>query len=275
MSFSGQTAWITGASSGIGAALAKQLARQGARVVLSGRNLAALEEVAANCGETLVLPFETTDHAAIGPAVEQAWDWAHGGSGGIDILINNAGISQRSLAIDTTYAVYERIIGVDLLAPIALTQAILPRMAARGSGRIVMISSVAGKVGVPLRTAYSAAKFGLIGYADALRAEVAQLGLKVQVIAPGSIRTDVSRNALTADGSRRNASDTAIDNGIDPDEAAAQMLDAIAKDEREIIIATGAEQAMGELRRTPDALFDQIAALMAAGYAQKMTVEEN
>ena len=275
MSFSGQAAWITGASSGIGAALAKALAKQGARLVLSGRNVAALEAVAAECGEALVLPFETTDITAIAPAVEKAWDWALGGSGGIDMLINNAGISQRSLAVDTSFAVYERIIGVDLLAPIALTQAILPRMAARGSGRFVMISSVAGKVGVPLRTAYSAAKFGLIGYADALRAETAHLGIKVHVIAPGSIRTDVSRNALTADGSRREVSDSAIDNGIAPDIAAAEMLAAIANDEREIIIATGVEKAMGELRRTPEALFDQIAGLMAAGYAEKMKAEGN
>ena len=271
MSFSGQAAWITGASSGIGAALAKALAKQGARLVLSGRNVAALEAVAAECGEALVLPFESTDLAAIGPAVARAWDW----SGGIDMLVNNAGISQRSLAVDTGFAVYERIIGVDLLAPIALTQAILPRLAARGSGRFVMISSIAGKVGVPLRTAYSAAKFGLIGYADALRTEVAQLGLKVHVIIPGSVRTDVSRNALTADGSRREASDKAIENGIDPDVAAAEMLAAIARDEREIIIATGAEQALAELRRTPDAVFDQFAGLMASGYAEKMKAEGN
>ncbi len=271
MNFSGQVAWITGASSGIGAALAKALSKQGARLVLSGRNVAALEAVAAECAGALVLPFEITDMAAIAPAVEQAWEW----SGGIDILINNAGISQRSLAIDTSYAVYDRIIGVDLLAPIALTQAILPRMAARGSGRLVMISSIAGKVGVPLRTAYSAAKFGLIGYSDALRAEIAHLGIKVHVVAPGSIRTDVSRNALTADGSARNASDKAIENGIDPDLAATEMLTAIANDEREIVIAAGPELAMGELRRTPDALFDQMAGLMAAGYADKMKAEGN
>jgi dehydrogenase/reductase SDR family member 7B len=95
-----------------------------------------------------VLPFEATDHAAIPPAVDQAWAW----SSGIDLLVNNAGISQRSLAIDTAFSVYEQIIAVDLLAPIALTQAILPRMAARGSGRIAMISSVAGKAGSAMPT---------------------------------------------------------------------------------------------------------------------------
>lgn len=165
---------------------------------------------------------------------------------------------------------YERIIAVDLLAPIALTQALLGRMAARQKGRVVMISSIAGKVGVPLRTAYSAAKFGLIGYANALRAEVAELGLQVHVIAPGSISTNVSRNALTADGSRRGVSDKAIDNGLDPAEAVAQMLAAMAAGTREIIVATGGERKMGEACRTPDALFDQMAALAASGYAAKM-----
>jgi short-subunit dehydrogenase len=273
MSFAGQTAWITGASSGIGAALARALAKSGARVVLSGRNVDALRDVARQCGETLVLPFETTDHGAIAPAVEQAWNWAEAGPGGIDLLVNNAGISQRSLAVDTAFAVYERIIGVDLLAPIELTQAILPRMIARGSGRIAMISSIAGKVGVPMRTAYCAAKFGLAGYADALRAETAHLGLTVHNIYPGSIRTGVSRNALTADGTARGVSDKAIDNGIDPDVAAQAMLDAMARNEREIIVAVGGEQQMGELRRTPDALLDQVAAMMAAGYAEKMKAE--
>lgn len=267
MTFAGQAAWITGASSGIGAALARVLASQGARLVLSGRNTAALEDVAAQCGgEPLILPFETTDRAALPPAVEQAWNW----SGGIDLLVNNAGISQRSLAVDTAMAVYDRIVDVDLLAPIALTQELLPRMVARGSGRIAMISSVAGKVGVPMRTAYCAAKFGLAGYADALRAETAHLGLKVHNIYPGSIRTGVSRNALTADGSARGVSDKAIDNGIDPDEAASAMVAAMARDEREIVVAVGVEKDMGELRRMPDALLDQVAAMMAAGYAEKM-----
>lgn len=270
MSFSGQVAWITGASSGIGAALARALAAKGARLVLSGRNEAALRGVASTCGDCLVLPFEATDYEAARAAADKAWTWAEPISGGIDMLVNNAGISQRSLAVDTDFSVYQRIVDVDLLAPIALTQALLPRMAARGSGRIVMISSVAGKVGSPMRTAYSAAKFGLVGYSDALRTEVAHLGLKVHVIAPGSIRTGVSRNALTADGSARGVSDKAIENGLDPDAAAAEMLAEIAADAREIIVAVGMEKQIGELRRTPVALFEQMEALVAAGYAEKM-----
>lgn len=273
MTFSGQTVWITGASSGIGAAMARALAKEGACLILSGRNAAALEEVATDCRNALVLPFDVGDSAARDAAVATAWEWACGRSGGVDMLVNNAGLSQRSLAVDTAFSVYEHIVGIDLLAPIALTQALLPHMAERGEGRFVMMSSIAGKVGVPMRTAYCAAKFGLIGYADALRAEIAHLGLKVHVIAPGSIRTNVSRNALTADGSRRGASDHAIENGIAPEEAVAEMLAAILRDEREIVIARGIEQQMGELRRTPDALFDQVAAMVAAGYAEKMKRE--
>jgi short-subunit dehydrogenase len=270
MEFSGKTVWITGASSGIGAALARALGAQGARLILSGRNEQALASVAEGLGETLLLPFEVTDHAAMLAATAQAAEWANAHNGGIDMLVNNAGISQRALAVDTDYAVYERIIAVDLLAPIALSQAVLPHMVARGSGRFVMISSVAGKFGVPMRTAYSAAKFGLIGYADALRSEVAHLGLKVHVIAPGSVRTNVARNALTADGTARGESDPHIEAGIDPDTAVAEMLAGIAADEREIIVAVGAEKQIGEARRTPDALFDRVAGWVAAGYAVRM-----
>jgi short-subunit dehydrogenase len=274
MAFAGEVAWVTGASSGIGAAVARALAAAGAHVILSGRNADALAEVAADCAKgneaALILPFEATDLDAARVAADKAWEWAASRSGGIDLLFNNAGISQRSLAVNTDYAVYERIIAVDLLAPIALTQAVLGRMVERRKGRIAMVSSVAGKVGAPMRSAYSAAKFGLIGYADALRTEVTSEGLQVHVIAPGSVRTNVSRNALNADGSRRGVSDKAIDKGIAPADAAAAILEAMAAGEREIVVARGFEQEIGEACRTPDAIFDKMAALVANGYAAKM-----
>lgn len=266
-----EVVWITGASSGIGEALAKGLAERGCRLILSGRNMAELERVNAACGAGhFILPFDTTDYDALPEMVEQArFKW-----GRIDMLINNAGISQRSLAIKTDLSVYRQIMEVDLMAPIALTQAVLPVMAAQGSGRIAMIASVAGLAGVPLRTAYCAAKHGIVGYADSLRGEVAGLGIQVHVIAPGSVRTNVSKNALNADGAVRGESDTAIENGIDPDEAAATMIDAMAAGQREIIVAEGMEAAIPGLRRTqPDALFDQVEAMMAAGYAAKMGAE--
>jgi dehydrogenase/reductase SDR family protein 7B len=265
---SGKTAWITGASSGIGAALAKAFLAGGGHCVLSGRNVEALEAVAGDARDRcLILPFDTVDYAAIPLLVERAIAF----QGLVDVLVNNAGISQRSLAIDTDFSVYQRIVDVDLLAPIALTQALLPHLIARGSGQLVMISSVAGKAGVPLRTAYCAAKHGLIGYADSLRGEVAGQGVKVLVVAPGSVRTNVSRNALAGDGAARGVSDKAIDNGIDPDDVARQIWDAVAQGRREMVIAEGAEAQIPVLRGSdPEKLFDMVEAMVAAGYAQKM-----
>lgn len=268
------TIWITGASSGIGRALALGWAKQGAKLILSGRDRARLDEVAAAIGadgggETLILPFEVTDAAAMSAAVTTALEW----TGRVDVLINNAGISQRSQAINTSMQVYRDIIEIDLMAPIALTQAILPHMVQRGSGKLIFISSIAGKVGLPLRTAYCAAKHGLIGYADALRAELSTKGVDVHVIAPGSVATNVSRNALDASGARRGVSDKAIDNGIPPEEAAAEILTDIASGQREIIVARGRELAMAEMRRTPDELLDQIADMVAKGYIEKMEAQ--
>ncbi len=272
--FKDQVVWITGASSGIGKGLATQFAKNNAKLILSGRNVAALEQVAQDCGggnRHMVLPFETTDTKALPNVVAQAIERF----GHIDVLVNNAGISQRSLAIETVFPVYQKIIDVDLLAPIALTQLVLPGMAARKAGKIVMISSVAGKVGSPMRTAYSAAKHGLIGYADALRTEVEPIGLSVHVIAPGSIKTDVSRNAIVSDGTSRGESDDAIENGMDPAAAAAQMLRAISRGEREIIIAKGFERDIVRMRKqSPNKLFDLMTKLVAQGYASKMKGEK-
>jgi dehydrogenase/reductase SDR family member 7B len=272
-SFVGKTAWITGASSGIGAALAKAFLAKGGNCILSGRNVAALEAVVDEndaSDRCLILPFDAVDFAALPDLVT----CAHTFRGQIDILVNNAGISQRSLAVDTDFTVYQKIIDVDLLAPIALTQQILPVFVAQKSGHLVMISSVAGKAGVPMRTAYCAAKHGLIGYSDALRSEVAGQGVNVLVVAPGSVRTNVSRNALSGDGSVRGASDKAIDNGIDPDAVAQQIWDAVVEGRREIVIAEGMEAQIPALRASdPERLFDMVEAMVANGYATKMAAE--
>ena len=266
-----KTAWITGASSGIGAALARAYSGRGYQVILSGRNEAALAAVAGQCATpSLLLPFEAADFAAADAAADRAWEW----SGGVDVLVNNAGISQRSLAIDTDFAVYQRMIEVDLLGPIALTQALLRRMADRGGGQVVMMSSLAGKVGSPLRSAYSAAKHGLIGYADALRIELNQAGIGVFVVTPGSVRTEVSRNAVTADGSQRGESDAAIDTGLDPDDFAQRVLAAIDAGQREIAIAAHPmEQWIADERRTPETLFDKLISAFNAGYAASFGVK--
>ena len=167
MNYDGKTVWITGASSGIGAALAKECASRGAAVVLSGRDEARLAAVAEECGEALTLPFDVRDEETMRAATAKAIEWR----GGIDMFVANAGVSQRSRASETAMQVYRDIIDIDLTAQIAATQALLPHALERKAGALVFISSVAGKVGVPMRTAYCAAKHGLIGYADALRAE--------------------------------------------------------------------------------------------------------
>lgn len=254
MEYEGKVIWITGASSGIGAALAEAFAAQGALLVLSGRRTDALQSVADRLPRpSLILPFETTDRQALPGAVAQAIDW----QGHVDGLVNNAGISQRALAVDSALDIYDRIIAVDLLAPIWLTQLLLAHMTARKSGLIIGISSIAGRVGVPLRTAYCAAKHGLIGYLDALRAETeVHYGLKVHTVLPGSIRTQVSANALAADGSPHGRTDSAIANGMDPGECAARILAGVAAGDREILVAEGLEESLAGLRFSdPEKLF--------------------
>ena len=260
--FENKIVWITGASSGIGEALARSFAEEGANIILSGRRTEALADIAGDISsDTLILPFETTDYDALPRIVDEALGW----KGQVDILVNNAGISQRSLALETHPDIHHKIINVDLLAPIWLTQLLLPHMIESGGGHIVGISSVAGRIGVPLRTAYCAAKHGLIGYLDALRAETEKLhNIRVTNILPGSIRTDVSRNALTKDGTRREKSDAVIDNGMEPSECARQILDAVRNNQPELIVAEGPELMLAQLRQSdPDKLFEMTAGLGA------------
>lgn len=255
--YQGKTAWVTGASSGIGKAVAEALSAAGAKIILSGRRVETLQEVADGLPtQALVLPFEVTDYDALASHVDTAWAW----QGRVDILVNNAGVSQRSLAINTAPQVYTDLINIDLIAPIWLTQLQLPRMVEAGGAHIVAISSVAGRIGPPLRTAYAAAKHGLIGYMDSLRAEVSiRHNIHVTNVLPGSVATDVSRNALTADGTRRGKSDANIDGGDDPADLAREILVAIDHKTPELIFAKGMELEVSQLRHSdPNALFEMV-----------------
>ena len=255
---SGKVIWITGASSGIGKALAQTAAQQNTKLILSGRRVDALEALATELSvDCLVLPFEVTDYDVLASKVDEAWAW----QGRVDILVNNAGISQRCLAIDAKPEVYTELINIDLIAPIWLTQLQLKRMAEAGGAHIVAISSVAGRIGPPLRTAYSAAKFGLIGYMDALRAEVDQIhNIKVTNILPGSVATDVARNALTGNGSKRGISDAVIDAGDDPMDCAKCIWEAVNADKPEYIYAKEMEMGLAQMRHAdPDTFFEAIA----------------
>jgi short-subunit dehydrogenase len=189
----GKVVWITGASSGIGEAMALLAARRGARLVLSARRKEELERVRGLCpdpAQVAVLPLDLSAFDAAAAARQ-----AEAFFGGVDVLVNNAGISQRSLFKDTQLDVYRRIMELDFFAPVALSKALLDGMRQRGGGHVVMIGSVVSRVGVPMRTGYSAAKHALAGFTDAARGELWRDGVKFTLACPGSVRTEVSKNA--------------------------------------------------------------------------------
>ncbi len=244
--------WITGASSGIGEALARSFAQRGARVVLSARREAELRRVQAACvsegapaERLLVLPLDVVDYDALPAAVAAVL----ARFSRIDMLINNAGISQRSFCVDTDMQVYRRLLEVDVLGQIALTKAVLPTMIEQGSGRLVVTSSLAGKLGVPQRTGYCAAKHAVMGFFDALRTEVAHLGITVSTVVPGFIRTNVARNALTGSGEPKAAAEADIDEGMDAGRCAEVIVAALARGQEEIPVGEGEEMSLLELKR--------------------------
>jgi dehydrogenase/reductase SDR family protein 7 len=266
--FENQTAWITGASSGIGEALALAFAAEGARLVLSARRKEELDRVAARCDElgsgavpALVLPLDVTHHDDFPAAVDEVT----GRFGRIDWLINNAGISQRSLCVDTDLSVYRLLMEVDVLGQIALTKAVLPLMLEQGSGHIAVTASVAGKIGAPYRTGYCAAKHAVMGFFDALRAEVAHRGVRVTTITPGYIRTNISVNAVVGDGSTFGEMDEDIAGGMDVTRCVEVIMDGFRKGKPEIAVGEGMEMKALFLKR----LFPRRVFKIAEGLMQK------
>lgn len=239
--------WITGASGGIGEALAIELANRGARIILTARSEEKLNTVKAGLkGEGhVVFPMDLLDTETISKKVAALLRQ----EGAIDMLINNAGVSQRSLAIDTALDVDRRIMELDYFAAVYLTKALLPKMAERKSGCIVTITSVAGKLGTPKRSAYCAAKHALHGFMDSLRAEVHQDNIEVVLVVPGSIRTNISRNALAGDGAKHGMLDPAIANGMPVEECARRIVKGIIRGKDEILIAQGKEKLAVYLKR--------------------------
>src|SRR5215469_7712116 len=235
MKFQDQRVWITGASSGIGEALAHAFHQAGARLILSARREDELRRVQAQCGvEALakILPLDVTQ-------ADDLQDKAHTALekfDGIDILVNNAGITQRSLVKDTELTVYRKLMEVNFFGAVALTKAILPSMIENKQGTIVVISSLVGKFGTPLRSGYAAAKHALHGFFDSLRAEVSRYGIKVLLVCPGYIRTDISLHALRGDGSPHAKMDSGQARGMPVDQCAREILKAVAKGKEEIYV---------------------------------------
>jgi short-subunit dehydrogenase len=257
---SNKTIWITGASDGIGKELALQLAQLGNRIILTARNKTKLEQTKAELkgNNHIVFPMDLLNTDAIPQAVNNLLTQA----GTIDVLINNAGISQRSLIKDTSFDVDRRIMELDYFAVIYLTKTLLPHFTQRQTGSIVTISSVAGKLGTPMRSAYCAAKHAVIGFMDSLRAEVYQDNIEVLVVAPGSTKTNISKNALAGNGNNHGVTDPAIENGIAVDECVRQVIKGIKNNSKEILIAKGKEKLAVYVRRFfPKLLFKMVRAI--------------
>ncbi|MEO7414740.1 MAG: SDR family oxidoreductase, partial [Opitutaceae bacterium] len=226
--FSDRVVWITGASSGIGEALALALAQEGARLVLSSRRVEELERVRRACArpdDHSVVPLDLARSETFPATVEQVLKRC----GRIDVLVNNGGVSQRALAMEASLAVERTLMEVNYFGPVALTKAVLPAMKAQGAGHVVVISSVMGYLGTPGRSTYAAAKHALHGWFDSLRAEVWRHGLQVLLVCPGYVQTAVSLNAVGSDGEKHAQLDAKTARGIPPSECATAILHAIMR----------------------------------------------
>ena len=257
-SFADKWIWITGASSGLGEAMALAFARENAHLILSARNEQKLEDVAVKCegyGKKHILPLDLANHEALAGKVDKALAL----SGKIDILINNGGISQRATAVETLPEVTRKLFEINFFGTIELTRLVLPSMLQRQSGHIVTISSIVGKFGSPKRSTYSASKHALHGYFDSLRFEVQDKGIDVTLVCPGFIQTDISRHALTAKGEPQNSMDEKTARGLSTEEFSSKVLKAIHQKKKEVNI--GKFEVFGVyLKRFVPGLFRRILA---------------
>ncbi|MEO8235593.1 MAG: SDR family oxidoreductase [Flavobacterium sp.] len=240
-SINNKIVWITGASSGIGEALAYELANnKNCKLILSARNQDALALVKSKCNtEVILLPFDLSDFDHAKNHVEKAI----AAFGKVDVLINNGGVSQRSLLVETDFEVDKKLIEVDYLGTVAITKAILPHFIQNRNGHFVTITSLMGKFGSPYRSGYCGAKHALHGFFDVLRMEHQKDNIHVTLVCPGFIQTNVAKNALTADGSKQNTDDNATQNGMPVSVFAKKFVKAVEEKKFETYI--GGKEILG------------------------------
>jgi len=246
--FNNKTVWITGASSGIGEACAYLFAKEKANLILTATRIDALTVTQNKCIEfgakCSILPYDLSDLDGIPVLVEEAIKCF----GGIDVLFNNAGISQRGLSGETTFEVERKIMDVNFFAPVLITKLLLPGMLIKKNGTIAVTSSIAGKFGFPLRSSYSASKHALYGYFETLQAEYYNNNIRVVMICPGRVNTNISMNALEKDGKQHGILDKGQAGGISPDKAAKKIVNAIYHQKPEILVG-GKELLMVYIKR--------------------------
>ena len=234
--------WITGASSGIGAELAKIYSHRGIKLILSSRNVRALERVKYECyypENVKILPIDLNDFYAAPSLVKKAYNIF----GRIDILINNAGVSQRSLIVDTQLDVFKKLIEINYLGTVALSRALLPFFLKQGFGHYVVVSSVMGKYGSPFRSGYSAAKHALHGFFDVMRMEHQKDNIDVTIICPGFVRTPIAMNSLKGDGSVLGVDDLATRKGLKVEDFARKMVRSV--DQKKWEVQFGKKELLG------------------------------
>lgn len=253
--FKNKVIWITGASSGIGEALAMAFAKEGAKLVLSSRRKEELERVKTACKlndtNCLILPFDLADTSQSKSLTEQVIKKF----GVIDVLVNNGGVSQRSFAKDTPVEVDRKFMEINYFGSVAITKSVLPYMLKQKSGHIIVMSSISGKFGFYLRSAYSASKHALHGFFESLRMEVYNDNIGVTIVCPGKIKTNISINAVNEKGEKHNKMDESQANGLSAEECAKQVLDAVKKNKVEVFIGGKELKAVRIKRFLPDLFF--------------------
>ena len=233
--FNGKICWITGASSGIGKALAKSLSEQGASLVISARNEVNLHSVKSECAnpsKVIIVPCNLEDTATIPVISKVAWD----AFGKLDYVFLNAGIAVRDAVLNTEVHMISKVMNINFIGAAAIAKNILPLMVARGSGNFVVTSSLSGKYGIPKLSAYAASKHALHGYFGSLRAEHAKDGIQVIMVIPGLIRTGISLHALTGEGKSYGKMMESLDTGMSPEVCAEKILKGVLKGKNEIIV---------------------------------------
>jgi short-subunit dehydrogenase len=234
--FKNKVVWITGASSGIGEALAKAFAKEGAKLVLSSRRESELQRVKSELqlphSDVLVLPLDLANTAKVHEYTQKVIDTFNR----IDILVCNGGISQRSWVKDTPLEIDRKLMEINFFGTIALTKSVLPYMLQKKAGHIVVTSSIAGKFGFYLRSTYSASKHALHGFFESLRMEVYKDNINVMLVCPGKIKTNISLNAITDSGKQHSKMDEQTELGLSAEACANQILNGIRNNTEELFI---------------------------------------
>ncbi|HET6225852.1 MAG TPA: SDR family oxidoreductase [Bacteroidia bacterium] len=255
--FHNKVVWITGASSGIGEALAIAFGKRGAKLVLSSRRLAELQRVKTTLAlpddRIFILPLDLSDTTQIDTLTQQVIQRF----GQIDILVNNGGISQRALTKDAPISIDRKIMEVNFFGTVALTKSVLPYFLKQQSGQIVVISSISGKFGFYFRSAYSASKHALHGFFESLRMEVDKDHIKVLMVCPGKVKTNISVNAVTGSGEKHNKMDPSTETGLSAQACAEQIIKGIEKEKEEIFIG-GKELRAVWIKRLFPSLFSKL-----------------